>query len=175
MKLVSLAKKLSVLVLATSSAASMAQPKPSVVMGQAIYEQKGANSCMFCHGIDGKGGSVAVAKKLYQPRTWKSYAALGGDAEFNKNKAQFLQRLQQSVVNLIEKGAIVHNASFKQPWFDFKKGGGTFNAQMLGMGGAPSAAWLTKQASKGVTKKIAAEAVYLYLQKFDSQNVFPKK
>ncbi len=141
-------------------------------MGQGLYEQQGANSCMYCHGIDGKGGKVAVAAKLDTPKSWKVYKALGGDAAFAKNKAEFLKQMEEASVNLITKGAISHNASFKPAYFDWKKTGGTYNAQMLGITGAPSTAWINKYKAKGVTKEIAAKAVYMYIHKFDTQGVF---
>ena len=34
-------------------------------MGKGLYEQTGANSCLYCHGIDGKGGKVAAAAEAY--------------------------------------------------------------------------------------------------------------
>ncbi len=155
------------------AAASMAQAgEPNVAMGQGLYEQQGANSCLYCHGVDGNGGKVAVAAKLTQPKTWKSYKGLGGDAAFAKDKAGFLKNLADSVTDLILKGALAHNATYKNPAYDSKKAGGAFNAQMYGLTAAPSVAWLNKFKDKGVTKDLAAKSVYLYIQKFDTQGVF---
>jgi len=147
-------------------------PIPTRAMGQGLYEQNGANSCLYCHGVTGEQGKVAAAAKLTHPKAWKSYKGLGGDAAFNKNKAEFLSRLETSVVDLILKGAVAHNATYKPDYFNWKATGGPINGQMLGVSGAPSAAWIKKYQARGVTKEIAAKAVYLYLQKFDTEGVF---
>ncbi|MBS1985627.1 MAG: hypothetical protein JST16_15805 [Bdellovibrionales bacterium] len=164
-------KSVSSLILAAASSAAWAA-EPNAAMGQGLYEQAGANSCLYCHGTGGHDGKVAVAAKLNQPKTWKVYKALGGDAAFAKDKADFLKKMEEATVDLIVKGAIAHNSSFKPAWFDWKKTGGTYNAQMLGVTGAPSAAWINKYKDKGVTKEIAAKAAYLHIQSFDSQGVF---
>ncbi len=157
----------------TFSQTALAQAaQPVAAMGKGLFEQPGTNSCMYCHGIDGKGGKIAAAVKLAQPKTWRSYKILGGDAEFNKNKAEFMKRFQTAVEHILINGAIVHNARFKQPWYDLSKGGGPFNAQMLGMSGAPSSAWLKRMAARGVTREIAATSLWLHMQSFDTQNVF---
>lgn len=161
----------SLMILGLGLAASSVQAQ-NEAMGQGLFEQQGANSCMYCHGIDGKGGKVAVAAKLDSPKTWKVYKALGGDAAMAKNKAEFLKNMEEASVNLILKGAISHNASFKKPYFDWSKTGGTYNAQMLGITGAPSTAWINKYKAKGVTKETAAKAAYMYIHKFDTQGVF---
>ena len=145
---------------------------PSAAMGQGLYEQQGSNSCSFCHGIDGKGGKVADAAKLNTPKAWKTFKALGGEAELKKNKTAFLKNMEEAIVDLIAKGAIAHNSTFKKPHHDFKKSGGPVNAQMLGLGGAPSAAWVNKFKERGVTKDIAARSAYLHIQSFDTQGVF---
>lgn len=157
-------------VLSVSFAARAAEPNEG--MGQGLYEQPGANSCMYCHGITGEGGKVAAAAKLDQPKTWKVYKALGGDAAFAKDKAAFLKNMEEATLNLIQKGAIAHNAAFKKPFFDWSKTGGPYNSQMLGITGAPSAAWIKKYEAKGVTKEVAAKAAYLHVQKLDKQGVF---
>ncbi len=144
----------------------------SAPMGQGLYEQAGANSCLYCHGQAGHGGKVAAAANLSQPKAWKVYKALGGDAAFKKNAAEFKKNMEEATLDLITKGAISHNAAFKKPYFDWKKTGGTYNAQMLGLGGAPSVAWLGRFKDKGVTKDIAAKAVYLYVQTLDTQGIF---
>jgi hypothetical protein len=146
--------------------------EPSAAMGKEIFEQAGSNSCSFCHGIDGKAGKVALSAKLNVPKTWKTFKALGGDAEFTKNKKAFLKNLDEALVDLIAKGAIVHNSTYKNPAHDFKKAGGTINAQMLGMSGGPSMAWLGKNKDKGVTKEIAAHSALTYIKSFDTQGVF---
>lgn len=164
--------KLGSLILATGVLSVSAAYAQNEGMGQGLFEQQGANSCMYCHGIDGNGGKVAAAAKLTQPKTWKVYKALGGDAALAKNKAEFLKNMEDATVDLIMKGAISHTASYKKPFFDWSKTGGPYNAQMLGTTAAPSMAWINKYKDKGVTKEIAAKAVYMYTHKFDTQGVF---
>ena len=166
-------KKLSSLfVISTLSLSFSAQaaPAPSPAMGKGLYEQQGSNSCLYCHGIEGQGGKVKDAANLTQPKTWKSYKALGGDAAFAKNKEEFRKKLNESVANLIEKGAIAHNMGYKGAGYDWSKIQ-KFNSQMLGLSGAPSSAWLTKYKDKGVTKEIAAQAAMLHLANLDKQGV----
>ncbi len=146
--------------------------EPTVVMGQGLYEQSGSNSCSFCHGVTGTNGKVAAAAKLTTPKAWKSFKALGGEAAYSKNKAEFMKSLEAAVVDIIAKGAIAHNSSFKAANHDFSRAGGPINAQMLGLAGAPSSAWINKYKDRGVTKEIAAKAAYLHIQSFDTQGVF---
>jgi cytochrome c553 len=144
---------------------------PSASMGQGLFEQQGANSCQHCHGMTGEGGKVATAAKLTQPKTWQTYKALGGDAAFKKNPAEFKKNMEEAVVNLIKVGAIAHNSTFKKSYLDWKKIR-PFDVQMLGLTGAPSASWLSKYKDRGVDKAIAAQAAYLHVQTFDKQGVF---
>ncbi len=152
---------------------SFAKLEPSQVMGQGLFEQQGGNSCLFCHGISGEGGNVSDAAKLSQPKTWKSYKALGGDAAFNKDPKAFVDQMRKSVVSLIQVGAIRHNASYKEAGFDWSKIS-PFNAQMMGLGGAASVAWMKKYQKRGVTAEIAAQALWLHLVKLDKQGVLNK-
>jgi hypothetical protein len=145
--------------------------EPSQAMGQGLFEQKGSNSCSFCHGITGVGGSVKNAAHLNEPKSWKVWKALGGDAAFAKNKADFLKKMEEATTALITKGSIIHNATFKQPWFDWKKIS-PYDGQMMGLNGAASAAWLKKYADRGVSKDVAAKAAYLHIQTLDKQGVF---
>ena len=154
------------------SLASYAGTEASAGMGKGLYSQAGANSCLYCHGVDGSGGNVAAAAKLNQPSTWKIYAMLGGKAAAAKDKPAFLKNMKEATLDLIVKGAIVHNASFKRPWFDLKKVKAPYDAQMLGLSGAPSKKWLKKFADKGVTPDVAAESVYLYVQSLDTEKFF---
>lgn len=157
-----------------SAAVQANAPAASAAMGKGLYEQTGSNSCSYCHGIDGNGGKIAAAAKLSEPKTWKSYKALGGDAAFGKDSKKFLANLEDALVEMIQKGAIAFNASYKKPHYDFKAAGGQINAQMLGLGGAPSTAWLNKFKDRGVTKAIAAKSAYLHVQTLDKQGVFKK-
>lgn len=170
----SIRKSIKVLAVFSSLSVTLASQalEPSLVMGQGLFEQSGSNSCSFCHGIDGKGGKVAAAAKLHTPKAWKTYKALGGDAAFSKNKAEFLKNFDEAIVDLIAKGAIAHNSSYKNPAHDFARAGGPINAQMLGLGGAPSSAWISKYKDRGVTKEIAAKAALMWIQTFDTQGVF---
>ena len=139
-------------------------PAPSAAMGRALYEQPGANSCMYCHGIAGEKGKVAVAANLTQPKTWKSYKGTGGD----------VAKMEEFMENLVITGAIVHNSKFKPAWYDAKKAGGPVNGQMMGLTGAPSKAWIDRMKEKGVTKEIAAKSLWLHIQSFDKQGFFKK-
>ena len=150
--------------LALVTAPAWAQPAPSAAMGRGLFEQPGANSCMYCHGIAGHDGKVAVAAKLNEPKNWKAYKASGGD----------LAKIEEAVEDAVMNGAIVHNMKFKPAWYEVKKAGGPLNGQMLGLTGAPSKAWLDRFKEKGVTKEIAAKSLWLYVQTFDSQGVFKK-
>jgi cytochrome c553 len=148
------------------SSATTYAVEPSVEMGKALFEQPGANSCMYCHGQGGHGGKVSVAADLTRPKSWKVYKAL------DKSVADFKKNMEEATLDLIQKGAIMHNVTFKRPYFDWNKAGGTYNAQMLGLGGAPSVAWLERFKDKGVTKDIAAKSAYLYIQTLDTEGVF---
>jgi len=143
---------------------------PSAKMGAGLYNTKGANSCLFCHGITGEGGNVKDAADLSQPKTWKAWAALGGDAAFAKDKKAFLAALKKASVDLLITGAIRHNASYKEAGFDWSKTK-KYNAQMMGLTGTASAAWLKKYKEKGVTPEIAAESIWLHLATLDKQGV----
>lgn len=145
---------------------------PSAGMGQGLYEQQGANSCLYCHGAKGyEGKKVAASANLSQPKTWKSYKALGGDAALAKNPGEFRKNLEEAVVHLIVNSAVKHNPkTFDKPYFDWKKAG-SFNAQMMGLKGPPSQAWLAKYKERGVTDQIAGHATWLYLVTLDTQGV----
>ncbi len=134
----------------------------------AVGTKAPANSCAFCHGDQGTGGSVVAAAKLNQPKTWKSYKALGGDAGLAANRAAFLAKLEEAVGSSVLNGAIRHNISYKKPGYDLAKAGGPLNAQMLGLTGAPSAAFLKKN---NVAKDVALKAVWAFLKTLDSQGV----
>ena len=143
---------------------------PDKLMGQGLYEQTGSNSCLFCHGIDGKGGNVAAAAKLDQPKTWKSYKALGGDAALKKDPAAFLEKLGAAVVTVIQKGAIRFNSTYKDPNFDWSKIK-KFDGQMMGVTGAASAAWIKKYKNRGMSSETASKAVWMYLAELDGQGI----
>jgi hypothetical protein len=159
-------------VLANLSAS--AQAKPSKYMGQGLYEQNGSNSCLYCHGLGGQNGKVAISANLTHPKTWKSFKGAGGEAALANNREEFLARLEEAVVHTIRNGATIHNSGFKKDWYDVAKAGGTINSQMVGLGGSPSVAWLKKYSDRGVTKDIAAQSLYLYLKTLDADSVYSK-
>jgi hypothetical protein len=152
---------------------AFSQAQPSEGMGKGLYNAEGANSCLFCHGIGGEGGNIKEAAKLSHPKTWKSYAANGGDAAFKKDPKAFLARVKASSLNIIQLGAIRHNASYKADGYN-KAAIKPFNAQMMGLSGAASVAWMNKYKEKGITPAIASESAYLYLQSLDKDGVFKK-
>ncbi|MEO5668460.1 MAG: hypothetical protein ABIR96_10400 [Bdellovibrionota bacterium] len=152
---------------------AFAKLEPSQVMGQGIFEQTGGNSCMFCHGISGEGGNVKEAAKLDLPKTWKTYKALGGDAAFNKDSKAFVEKMKKGIEDIIRNGAIRHNASYKEPGFDWSKIT-PFNSQMMGLTGAASVGWMKKYQKRGVNAEVAAESLWLHLKSLDKQSVLSK-
>jgi hypothetical protein len=160
------------LFIATSSLLLASQAlfaQASLEKGKELFSQPGANSCLYCHGATGEGGNVKTAAKLSQPTKWKIYKILGGKAAYTKNKADFLAKMKEASVHIILKGAILHNATFKKPWFDLKKAGANYDSQMLGVQGAPSKQWIKKS---GMTDAVAAESAYLFVQSLDKEKVF---
>lgn len=144
---------------------------PSAGMGKGLYGAIGTNSCLFCHGVNGEGGSVKDAAKLDHPKQWKVYAALGGDAAYKKDPKGFVNKMRHATLNLIQLGAIHHNSNYKADGYN-KSLIKPYNAQMLGLGGAPSAKWLKKYKDKGVTPAIAAESVWLHIISLDKDGFF---
>lgn len=143
---------------------------PDKLMGQGLFEQQGGNSCLFCHGIDGTGGNVADAAKLNNPRSWKAWKAVGGDAAYNADPKAFIAKLKDATVALLETGAIRHNASYKNEAFDWSKIE-KYNSQMMGISGAASIAWIKKYKNRGMTPKIAAQGLWIYLAELDKESV----
>lgn len=163
-----------VVALASGITYSSNQLQATAPIGKGLYEQKGSNSCVFCHGIQGHDGSVKDAANLSQPKTWKAWKALGGNAAFSKDKTAFLKKLSEATVHLIEKGAVVHNKkNFVRDWYSWQASG-SYNTQMLGVRGAPSAKWIKRYKNRGMTGKMAAASVYKYIQILDKQGVFEK-
>lgn len=145
---------------------------PSIELGRELYSLVGANSCLHCHGADGSGGKVAAAAKLNDPKEWKTYKALGGDAVRKANPKDFDAKLDAALRNLLLKGAVAHNIGYKAPGYDPKKMGGPLNAQMLGLTGAPSKMWVTKKKAEGVTAEIAADSVIQFVKTLDKTGTF---
>lgn len=162
----------------TAMLARAAHAAPSAELGAKIYtvetaagKPAPANSCMYCHGISGEGGAVAAAAKLDKPKDWKSFKALGGEAEFKKDPAGFLKKFEEAISNVILVGSIRHNLTYKNNGYDLKKAGGQLNAQMLGLTGAPSMAYLKKN---NISKEDAVQALVLHVKTLDKQGVFKK-
>ncbi|MEO5667699.1 MAG: hypothetical protein ABIR96_06560 [Bdellovibrionota bacterium] len=153
--------------------AAFCQAQPSEGMGKGLFHFEGANSCVFCHGIGGENGNVKEAAKLDHPKTWKVYAALGGDAAFKKDSAAFLAKMKTASIDLITLGAIRHNATYKADGYN-KAAIKPYNAQMMGITGSASVAWMNKYKEKGVTPAIAAESAWAYVQTLDKDGVFKK-
>lgn len=142
----------------------------SVAKGKDLYEQKGANSCLYCHGVAGHDGYIKIAANLSEPKTWKVFKLLGGDVEFHKNPQDFLKKMEEKTTHLILNGAIKHNATVNKLLVE--KNIAPYNPQMFGMTGAPSQAWLNKEKKNGMNEEQAAKNVYYYIQSFDTQNLF---
>jgi cytochrome c553 len=81
-------------------------------IGETVYNTDGENTCLQCHGKGGTGGTQAGAADLRHPKTWRIYQALGGDAEFNKNKEKFRQDMETVLHDLIRNGATQWNIKF---------------------------------------------------------------
>ncbi len=140
--------------------------------GNGLYNQAGANSCLYCHGAGGENGNVKEAANLKTPKTWKIYKILGGDAAFAKDKDAFRSKMKEATTHLILKGAIAHNSSFKKDWFDLSKAGAPYNGQMMGMTAAPSQAWAKKYKAKfGLKPEVASESAYLYIKSLSGSDV----
>jgi cytochrome c553 len=152
---------------------AFAQATASAGMGKGLYAAEGANSCLFCHGIAGEGGNIKDAAELSHPKKWKTYAALGGDEAFKKDPAAFVQKMKEASINLIQMGAIRHNATYKAEGYN-KAAIKPFNAQMMGLSGAASVAWMNRYKDRGVTPAIAAESTWLHIMSFDKDGVFKK-
>lgn len=89
-------------------------------VGDEIYNTKGANTCLKCHGKGGFGGDQAGAADLRHPRTWRSFQALGGDEAFKADKEKFLHNLQTAVIYLIRHGGTYWNLRFSKRHPDVK-------------------------------------------------------
>lgn len=161
----------SVLLAAMMIPSLQAAPAASAGMGKGLYGVEGANSCMFCHGISGEGGKVKEAAKLTHPKQWKAYAALGGDASYKKDPKVFLEKMKAATLDLIKMGAIRHNATYKAEGYN-KAAIKPYSAQMMGLSGSASIAWLKKYSDKGVTPDVAAESLWLHVQILDQEAFF---
>lgn len=153
--------------------ARVVSAREQLQLGKQIFEQSGANSCQYCHGLDGSGGKIESAAILREPKTWKVYNALGGDKAFEKDQKNFLLKLEEATVSLIQTGAVFHNVQLHSRFaegFDWDSAGGPYNAQMLGLLGAPAVRWLRN--NKDINKEQAAKAAFAYVKSFDTQSIF---
>ena len=93
--------------------AKLGFPKDQLLkMGKEVFHTEGENTCLQCHGKGGTGGTQTGAADLRHPKTWRVYQALGGDAEFNKNKEKFRQDMETVLHDLIRNGAPQWNIQF---------------------------------------------------------------
>jgi len=146
--------------------------EPNAMMGRGLFEQRSSNSCLFCHGGNGKGGLVNTGVDLSRPTTWKVYLALGGKAAYQSDRKTFVARMKIATTALIRDGAILHNAQFKEPWFNWNAPSMTpYKNQMLGLGGSASQHWMSLFEDVGMTPTIAAEAAWIHLGMLDSQGI----
>ena len=165
----------SALAISTTELKDYLSSNPDVLVkaGEGLYNQEAANSCLYCHGTPEQAGKIAAAAKMYEPKTWKIYKILGGDAAYAANKEEFLAKMRTATYNIILKGSVSHNITFKEPWFDVSKGGGAYDSQMVGLAGAPSKMWIKRYAKeRGMTPEVAVNAVYEYIKTMDKQGVF---
>lgn len=165
---------LSVLVLMGLEASAQNNPNiPRAAMGNGLFNQAGTNSCVYCHGQGGVNGKVANAANLQNPKSWKIYKILGGDSAAAANPEDFKAKMKEATAHLIEKGAIVHNSSYKKDWYDVSKAGAPYDGQMLGMTATPSRQWLKKYQEKyKITPDVAAQSLYLYIESLDKSGFF---
>ena len=146
-------------------------------MGERIYHTRGANTCLMCHGAQGKGGSIAEAARLDEPRTWKTFQALGGKEELQKNPQKFLQQMQTVDEAIIQYGSIRWNQERK----DFHPNiqlDISLDPLMYGIQQAPTLKEINTirreiktnkdlRLSKQEMQQLAAHAVFEYIKTFD--------
>jgi hypothetical protein len=135
-------------------------------MAKEIFQQPGSNSCMYCHGIEGHGGKVQDAADFRHPTSWRSYRGLGGLEAFKKNPKGLRSKMEELLLQLIERSAPVQNEMLRDPAFSWDRAGGSYNEQMLGLLGAPSAKWLRQHK---VPRERAARALLEYVKGFDAE------
>ncbi len=151
-------------------------------VGETIYNTKGSNTCLKCHGKSGHGGDQAGAADLRHPRTWRVYQALGGDEAFNANKEKFLTDVQSSILYLIRNGGTKWNLSFSKKHsdisYDWSKvtipdKAKKYNTMMKGVTSGP----MKKQVNNvkkelnlkktSTAKDVAAVAAFTYVKTLD--------
>jgi hypothetical protein len=165
-------------------------PEELVTIGSRIYNLRGANTCLMCHGLKGQGGSVAEAPHLDKPRKWDLFLALGGEEAWRKNPEKFLHDLETANVHLIRLGAIAWNVKrdqvhpeVKLDWSKTDDPHGKFDPLMYGINQAPTLNEVKKiqkelKKTKGMELKkdqaaeLAAYAVYQYVKTLDRENLF---
>lgn len=119
-------------------------PAEMLTLGQRIYEIRGANTCVMCHGKDGNHGSYSQAAKLQQPATWKLHS-------------------DEAHVELIELGAVAWNTK------NSARLGVSIDPMMYGLQQAPTLREVQKlQKEMGLSKEtarhLAARAVFEYVK-----------
>ncbi len=154
-----------------------------IELGDFVFNTKGANTCLKCHGKGGHGGDQAGAADLRHPKTWRSYQALGGDEALAANRQEFLKNMNTALHYLINKGATTWNQRFgkkhKAIVYDWSKveDADKYNSMMKGTTTGPmkKAIKALQKKLKGMglkvkpkqAKEIATVAAFSYVKTFD--------
>ena len=158
-------------------------------MGEKLFNTEGTNTCVYCHGKGGHGGNQAGAADLRHPKTWRSYQALGGDAAYQANKDEFLQKLETALHFLIANGATTWNLRFdkkvKDIHYDWSKvtvpdKADKYNNMMKGVTSGPMKNQVKDVVEKPLNLKklseaedVASVAAFTYVKSFDEDGIFP--
>lgn len=158
-------------------------------MGEKLFNTEGTNTCVYCHGKGGHGGNQAGAADLRHPKTWRSYQALGGDAAYQANKDEFLQKMETAVHFLIANGGTVWNQRFEKKYKDIKYDWSKvtvpdkvdkYNNMMKGVTSGPMKNQVKDVVEKPLNLKksseaedVASVAAFTYVKSLDEDGVFP--
>jgi hypothetical protein len=133
----------------------------------------------------GRGGSIAEAPRLNEPKKWDIYKALGGDVAFKENPEEMKKQMQTVHLALIRYGSIYWNKERDQIHPEIKLNfsltddpHGVLDPLMYGIQQAPTL--ITIKKIQGEIKKnrglkidknemywLAAHSVYQYVKTFD--------
>jgi hypothetical protein len=117
---------------------------------------------VYCHGVGGVNGNVKQAANLQSPKSGK-FIKFWVVMQLSQKIKRGLscKKMKQATTHLILNGAIAHNSSFKQPWYDPSKAA-PYNGQMLGVMVAQARAWLKKYKKKyGLLPEVAV-TLFIY-------------
>jgi len=158
-------------------------------MGEKLFNTEGTNTCVYCHGKGGHGGNQAGAADLRHPKTWRSYQALGGDAAYQANKDEFLQKMETALHYLIANGGTTWNLRFDKKYkeikYDWSKvtvpdKADKYNTMMKGVTSGPMKNQVKDVVEKPLNLKklseaedVASVAAFTYVKSFDEDGVFP--